>query len=91
MGEPGLGSPWETSGPWLLVLGKKGAPVATAEVSLGEDPADLGPELQRVFGELKAGLEASGAGSTEGASVHLALLPPLADARLDPLPTHAEG
>jgi Tfp pilus assembly protein PilN len=69
-----------------VVLGKKGAPVATTEVSPGEDPADLGPELHKVFGELKAGLEASGAGSTQDAQVHLALLPPLADARLVPFP-----
>jgi Tfp pilus assembly protein PilN len=69
-----------------VVLGKKGAPVAATDVSLGEDLADLGPGLQRVFGVLKAGMEAAGAGSTEGASVHLALLPPLADARLIPFP-----
>jgi len=69
-----------------VVLGKKGAPTAATEVSLGEDPADLGPELQRIFGELKAGLEASGAGSTNNASVHLAFLPPLADARLISFP-----
>ena len=69
-----------------VILGRRGAPTATVEISLGDDASELGSELQKVFGALKAGLETAGAGSTKDASVHLAFLPPLSDARLIPFP-----
>lgn len=70
-----------------VVMGRKGAPVADVSVSLGgEATQEVGPELRRAFGELKGALERATGGSTDGASVHLAVLPPLSDARLVPFP-----
>ena len=70
-----------------VVVGRRGTTRASAPVALGEGgPPDAGPELRRGFGELKEALEASMGGSTTGVTVHLAVLPPLADARLVPFP-----
>jgi hypothetical protein len=55
-------------------------------LALGEDGADLGGELARALAELKAGLEQVSGRNTQGASVHMALLPPLSDARMVSLP-----
>jgi len=69
-----------------VVLGKRGAPFAKVGVSLGPETKDSGAELLRAFSELKRELEKATGGSTDGASVFIALLPPLADARLVPFP-----
>lgn len=69
-----------------VVLGRKGAPSAKVSVSLGPESGAPGGELQRAFDELKGTLERSTGSSTDGASVSVALLPPLADARLVQLP-----
>lgn len=69
-----------------VVLGRKGAPCAKVSVSLGPETKDFGAELLRAFGDLKESLERATGKSTEGASVSMALLPPLADARLVPFP-----
>ena len=72
-----------------VVMGRKDAPWAAARVSLGDDASpdpDPGPELRRAFGELKAALDASSGVPTHGATVNVAVLPPLADVRLVLLP-----
>ncbi|MFH1763893.1 MAG: PilN domain-containing protein [Gemmatimonadota bacterium] len=69
-----------------VILGGKSAPTAKVAVSLGDEGPEVGAELRRAFGELKAALEAASGRSTGGALVYLALLPPLADARLVPFP-----
>ena len=69
-----------------VVLGRKGAPTARVSGTFGEDDPQLGTELRRAFIELKATLETKGAGTTDGARAQIALLPPLADARLIPFP-----
>ena len=69
-----------------VVLGKRGAPCAKIPVSLGPVTKDVGAELSRAFSELKGELERASGGPTTGASVSVALLPPLADARLVPFP-----
>jgi len=69
-----------------VLLGKKSAPSARVPVSLDLDGAWAGGELRRAFGELKVGLEKALGVNTDGASVHVALLPPLADARLVSFP-----
>jgi hypothetical protein len=70
-----------------VVMGRKGAPSASASVNLGEaDTADVPRELRRVFQELKAALDSSSSGSTTGATAHVAILPPLADVRVVPFP-----
>ncbi len=69
-----------------VVLGKRGAPTARVPLSLGEEITEVGAELFRAFGQLKASLEQALGRSTDGASVSVALLPPLADARIVPFP-----
>jgi hypothetical protein len=69
-----------------VVLGKRGAPTARVPVSLGEEIPEVGAEFFRAFGELKAALELELGRPTDGASVSVALLPPLADARVVPFP-----
>ncbi|MCJ7629417.1 MAG: hypothetical protein MUO50_13640, partial [Longimicrobiales bacterium] len=69
-----------------VILGKKGAPTAKVSVSLGEEGPEVGAELRRAFGELKAALEVVSGRSTGGASVYLALLPPLTDVRVVSFP-----
>jgi len=70
-----------------VVMGRKGAPWASASVSLGEEgPPDVGQELRRAFGELKGALEVRTGEPTTSATVHVAMLPPLADVRLIPFP-----
>jgi hypothetical protein len=70
-----------------VVMGRKGAPWADASISLGEEgSADVLSELRRALGELKEALERLVGGPSNGATVHVALLPPLADVRLIPFP-----
>jgi len=69
-----------------VVLGGKGAPAARVSGTFQEGDPDLAGELRRAFTQLKSDLEAKGAGSTDGAGVDLALLPPLVDTRLIPFP-----
>jgi Tfp pilus assembly protein PilN len=70
-----------------VLVGRKGAPSASASVDLGEaDAADVPGELRRVFRELKATLDSSADGLTTGATAHVAVLPPLADVRVVPFP-----
>jgi hypothetical protein len=70
-----------------VVMGRKGAPSASAAVDLGEaDAPDVPGELRRAFQELKAAMDSSRYGSTTGAMAHVAVLPPLADARIVPFP-----
>ena len=73
-----------------VVLGGKGSPSARVGLSLdlggiGVD-ATMGAELLRAIGELKSALDKAVGRNTEGAVVSVGLLPPLADARLVPLP-----
>jgi len=74
-----------------VVLGRRGAPTAACSGAFENDGPQLEAELRRAFEELKASLEAKGVGPTEGARVHVALLPPLADARVIPFPPMRKG
>jgi Tfp pilus assembly protein PilN len=69
-----------------VVMGKRGMPTAQVAVDLEGGTANLAEQLPQAFAELKTKLEKAGAGSTEGATVSVSLLPPLADARLISLP-----
>ena len=69
-----------------VVLGQRGAPCGKVPVSLGRGTQDPAGELLRAFGELKGTLEKALGASTDGAAVSVALLPPLADARLVSFP-----
>ncbi len=69
-----------------VVLGKKGGAAARVEFAPGEEAPDGLQRAVRAIQELKAALERAGAGGTTGATVHVALLPPLADVRLVPFP-----
>jgi len=69
-----------------VLLGRKGAPTARVHGDFREEHPQLGAELRRAFIEVKAALEARGAGATDGAGVNIAVLPPIADARLIPFP-----
>jgi hypothetical protein len=74
-----------------VVLGRRGAPTAACSGAFESDGTQLEAELRRAFEELKASLEVKGVGPTEGARVHVALLPPLADARVIPFPPMRRG
>ena len=74
-----------------VILGKRGAPTAKVSVSLGDEGPEVGADLVRAFGELKVALEQASGRSTDGASVYVALLPPLADARVVPFPPMRES
>jgi hypothetical protein len=69
-----------------VVLGQRGAPCAKVPVSWAAGTKDPGADLLRAFGDLKGALEEALGASTDGASVSVALLPPLADARLVSFP-----
>ena len=69
-----------------VILGRRGAPTAHCAGVFEDDSPRLEAELLRAFGELKASLEAKGVGPTEGSRVDVALLPPLADARVIAFP-----
>ena len=69
-----------------VVMGKKGAPIARVPVSLEGEASGFDVDIARGLATLKRQVEESGMGPTDGASVHVALLPPLADARLIPFP-----
>jgi Tfp pilus assembly protein PilN len=69
-----------------VILGRRDAPGARVGLTLGEESPELGSELRRAFRELRSGLEQAAGRSTAGAPVHLAVLPPLADARLVSFP-----
>ena len=63
--------------------GPGGGPRARASGDFRPRPGrDPDADLLTAFQELKVALEAGGSGSTDGAKVHLTLLPPLADTRL---------
>ena len=68
------------------VLGTKHALYASEPLRLPEDDASPAAELFRVFVRLAKRLEEEGAGPTDGAQIHLSLLPPLADTRLVEFP-----
>lgn len=69
-----------------VLLGRRRGPSARISFAPLADPAAAGAVLAAVARDLKASLESAGAGDTSGASVRVALLPPLADVRLVPFP-----
>ena len=68
------------------VLGSKQVLFASEQLHLPDDDSSPAVELFRVFVRLAELLEEAGAGPTEGARVHLRLLPPMADTRIVELP-----
>ncbi len=68
------------------VLDSRHALYASEPLHLPDDDASPAAELFRVFVRLSQRLEDEGAGPTDGAQIHLGLLPPLADTRLVELP-----
>jgi Tfp pilus assembly protein PilN len=69
-----------------VILGRKGDAVARSPLPLPPEDPEGGAELRKTLLEVKLGLEKIVGGATDGATVHVALLPPLADARLVSFP-----
>lgn len=69
-----------------VVAGGRGTPSATVSGDFRADRPELFGVLCRAFGELREALETRTGRSVAGARVHVALLPPLADARVIPFP-----
>lgn len=68
------------------VLGSKQALFASEALNLPDDNNSPAVEFFRVFVQLAERLEEAGAGPTDGAQIHLRLLPPWADTRIVELP-----
>jgi len=69
-----------------VLLDRRRSVHGTVKLSLELDGSDPAPELARAFGELKSLLEQSSGEALSPAAAHVALLPPLADARVVPFP-----
>ncbi len=69
-----------------VVLGKNGIPSVRTSFSKGEDRAETASALSQAIGVLKTELDRVAGRATDGAAVHVALLPPHADARMIPFP-----
>jgi hypothetical protein len=69
-----------------VLLGKNSSVHARVPIAPDPDSPELTLDLGRACKDLKAELERGFGGSLAGASVYVAILPPLADVRLVPLP-----
>jgi hypothetical protein len=69
-----------------VILGRRGAPTFRIPGSFGLEDSGQKSGMPPTFQGLKDGLDRALGASTEGASVHVVLLPPLADTRLVEFP-----